>query len=109
MSVIALTESGITSIQINSAVRSGTVERVRNGWVALPEAPPDVVCALRVGGRLSCLSVLKSAGIWCARDFRLHVRVPTNPRTLASPHNRRILLGHPERFGVFVHRSRRAH
>ncbi|WP_175494285.1 endonuclease domain-containing protein [Herbiconiux ginsengi] len=66
------------------------------------------MAALRIGGRLSCLSVLKSHDLWCATDSRLHVRVPARPRNLSSPLDRRVPLGRPERFGVVVHRSRPA-
>ena len=61
-----------------------------------------------MGGRLSCLSVLRAQDLWCATDRRLHVRVPSGAQNLASPHDRRIPLGRPERFGVVVHRSQRA-
>jgi len=94
--------------RIFEAVRRGDAIRVRGGWVAIPAAPADVVRAVRVGGRLSCLSVLKTEGLWCATDRRLHVRVAPGARNLASPTDRRIPLGRPERFGIALHRSHRA-
>ncbi|WP_066042609.1 type IV toxin-antitoxin system AbiEi family antitoxin domain-containing protein [Herbiconiux solani] len=107
-SVAALNSRGIPSGLIHGAVERGQLERVRRGWVALPDAPVDAVRAVRVGGRVSCLSVLKSEKIWCARDSRLHIRVPARVSELSSPHDRRIPLGRPERFGITVHRSLRA-
>jgi very-short-patch-repair endonuclease len=101
-----MTAQGVTQSELNNAVRSGAIERIRSGWVALPGAEIDVVRAIRVGGRLSCLSVLRAESLWCARDSRLHVRVPARPRNLSSPHDRRVPLARPERFGVVVHRSR---
>lgn len=103
-----LAAAGIRASQINHAVKSGALLRLRQGWVAHPDAPIDVVRAVRVGGRLGCLSVLKSEGLWCATDSRLHVRVPNDAHNLASPHDRRVPLGRPERYGVVVHRSHRA-
>ncbi|MDO9398292.1 MAG: hypothetical protein Q7T71_17230 [Herbiconiux sp.] len=96
---------GVDDATLKYAVASGAVLRIRSGWVALPTAPPDVVAAVRVGGRLSCLSRLRHEDIWCLRDSRLHVRVAPTARRLASPHDRAVPLGRPERFGVVVHRS----
>ena len=103
-----LAEHGIGAGPINNAVERGTVHRVRRGWVAVPDAPVDVVSAVRVGGRLSCLSVLQRENVWCMRDQRLHVRVPATAHNLSSPHDRRVPLGRPERFGIALHRSHRA-
>lgn len=62
---------------IDRPVRSGELQRVRRGWVAFPDAPADRVAAVRLGGILSCTSVLRRQGIWAGvDDERLHVRVP---------------------------------
>jgi very-short-patch-repair endonuclease len=103
-----LRQRGCTSLLLNNAVTRGAILRLRRGWVALPDAPPDVTRAVRVGGLLSCLSVLKRENLWCARDSRLHIRVPAQAQNLSSPHDRRIPLGRPERFGIALHRSHRA-
>ncbi|SDZ35479.1 Protein of unknown function [Herbiconiux ginsengi] len=107
-SLAQLSAVGIRTSDVKNAVARGDVERVRRGWVALPGAPESVVRAVRVGGRVSCLSVLRHSGLWCATDHRLHVRVPADSTRLSSPHDRRVPLGRPERFGIVVHRSYRA-
>jgi very-short-patch-repair endonuclease len=107
-SVQALADHGLASSSINHAVKRGQIIRVRQGWVATVAAPPDVVQAVRVGGRLSCLSVLAPAKIWCIRDARSHIRVAATVTRLSSPHDRRVPLGRPERFGIALHRSHRA-
>ncbi|MFB2585955.1 endonuclease domain-containing protein [Herbiconiux liukaitaii] len=107
-STASLALAGFPAAIIDEEVRRGSILRLRRGWVALPDAPTDVVQAVRVGGRLSCLSVLKRENVWCQRDSRLHIRVPSNAQKLSSPHDRRIPLGRPERFGIALHRSHRA-
>ncbi len=104
-----LYEEGIGARQIDRSVERGDLLRVRKGWIALPGAPADVLRAVRIGGRLSCLSVLRPQKIWCANDRRLHVRVPADGRSVSSPHDRSVPLGRPERYGIALHRSRRAH
>jgi len=100
-----LAAHGVSARTVDVAVARDTVERLRRGWVSLPGAPLDVVRAVRVGGTLSCLSVLKRHDIWCASDNRLHIRVPPRAQNLSSPHDRRVPLGRPERFGIVVHHS----
>ncbi|MGD8167762.1 endonuclease domain-containing protein [Herbiconiux sp. P16] len=107
-STAQLAVAGISAGAVNGAVARGAALRLRQGWVGLPGAPESVVRAVRLGGRVSCLSVLKTAGLWCAADPRMHVRVPAEARRLTSPINRGVPLGRPERFGVVVHRSHRA-
>lgn len=107
-STAQLAAAGVRAGQVDYAVKRGALLRLRQGWVGLPSAPLDVMRAVRLGGRLSCLSVLKTEGLWCAPDTRLHVRVPTAARNLSSPYDRRVPLGRPERFGVVVHRSHHA-
>ncbi|MGA1837817.1 DUF559 domain-containing protein [Herbiconiux sp. 11R-BC] len=104
-STVQLQMQGAQMADITRALRSGTIDRVRVGWVALPGAPAKVVRAVRVGGRLSCLSVLREETIWCSHDRRLHVRVAAGARGLSSPHDRAVPLGNPERWGVVVHRT----
>lgn len=108
-STIQLQMLGARMTDISRALRSGSIERVRVGWVAVPSAPQKIVRAVRVGGRMSCLSVLREEKIWCARDRRLHIRVAAGARGLSAPHDRAVPLGDPERWGVVIHRSRRAY
>ena len=49
--------------------------------------------ALRVGGRLGCVSALRPLGIWLMPDARLHVAVPRTRVLLRSPENRADALG----------------
>ncbi len=108
-STVQLQLAGVSLTEVGRAIRAQTVLRLRSGWVGLPDAPQDVLRAVRVGGRLSCLSVLQREKLWCARDRRLHVRVPTRATHLSAPHDRSVPLGDPARWGVVVHRAKRAY
>ncbi|MDO9395231.1 MAG: DUF559 domain-containing protein [Herbiconiux sp.] len=72
--------------EIDRAVRSGALVRVRRGWVAGPDAPPEVLAAVRAGGTLTCVSVLRRHEIWAGvDDGRLHVRIPRLGTRPAEP------------------------
>lgn len=99
-----LASSGVTRAQATSALRSGTIWRVRNGWFAVPGTPTDVARAARVGGSLTGASVARLHGLWLLADPILHVRVARTASRLASPEDRAIRLD-PARHGVCVHYS----
>lgn len=81
-STARLLRRGFTARELAEAVRSGTIQRVRQGWYALPETPRDVTTAVRVGGSLACVSALRRAGIWLPFDSRIHVAVPAHASRL---------------------------
>lgn len=75
--IAALLAAGASRSQIRSAVDQGRLIRVRKGWVALPDAHPDVIRAVRFGGRLACVSAARRHGLWTPpEDARVHVAVP---------------------------------
>ncbi|WP_368496402.1 endonuclease domain-containing protein [Herbiconiux sp. A18JL235] len=95
-------EHGVSSRDVGNAVRRGEVTRVRQGWVCLPAADRELVGAVRVGGTLSCTSILRRHGIWCAHDRRLHVRVLPHVGRVRSPFDRKLPLSADH--AVHVHR-----
>ncbi|CAD6007924.1 protein of unknown function [Agreia sp. COWG] len=80
-----LVAHGLSERQLASAVDEGRLERIRRGWYAAPEAPADVVRAVRVGGALTSVSATRLSGIWTPPDAWLHVAVPRNASRLRSP------------------------
>jgi very-short-patch-repair endonuclease len=102
--VRVLEAHGVSSGAIVSAVRRGDLIRLRQGWLSLPGADPQVVSAVRIGGHLSCTSVLARHGIWCDDDRRVHVRAEPGAQ-LSAPHSRAVPLGRHHR--VVVHRTGR--
>jgi very-short-patch-repair endonuclease len=96
-----LAADGIARSDIDAHLRSGRIIRVRQGWYARREIHPEMLAAARVGGRLTCCSVLDLSGFWVARDPRLHVAVDRNDCQLRSPSDSRTRLS--PRDPVVVH------
>ncbi|MFC9918404.1 endonuclease domain-containing protein [Agromyces binzhouensis] len=80
-----LDELGVPRTAVRAAVRDGGLLQVRERWFAVPDAPDDVVRAVRVGGSLTAASVARLEGLWIRDDRRLHVRVPRTAGRLWSP------------------------
>ncbi|MEB0000139.1 DUF559 domain-containing protein [Cryobacterium sp. RTS3] len=100
-----LADAGLPRAQVLQAVSAGSIRRVRNGWFAVPEAPTDVVRAVRVGGTLTGASVARLHGLWLLPDRMLHVRVPATASRLRDPSDRSRQL-EAEAHRVCVHYSR---
>jgi very-short-patch-repair endonuclease len=69
----ALISAGFTPRALASAVLSSRIVRARRAWYAVPDADPDRVTAVMLGGRLGAFSALESYGIWRGPDRDLHV------------------------------------
>ena len=87
-SLAELYRDGVGDHARKVALREAQVIRVRNGWFAAPEAPAPLVRAVRLGGRLSCASLLSTHGLWMMPDERLHVSVASNAGRLRSADSR---------------------
>ncbi|QEO14113.1 DUF559 domain-containing protein [Agromyces intestinalis] len=95
---------GVERRDVARARDAGAIMQVRPRWFAVPDAPLDVVRAVRVGGALTAASELRILGIWTRPDphATLHVRVPRTAsrlRTLDGS-GARLDREHP---GVCVH------
>jgi very-short-patch-repair endonuclease len=101
-----LADLGCSREEVRAAVRSHEIRRVRNGWFATPEAHPELVRAVRVGGTATAATVARLHRLWVHGDTRLHVRVRHSTGRLASPADRRVPLDR-EKHGVCVHYSTR--
>lgn len=73
-----LLQRGISGRAITEAVRAGRLLRVRRGIYALPDTAEQLVAAVRVGGRISCLSLLQMIGVFVHLNACLHVDVPVD-------------------------------
>jgi very-short-patch-repair endonuclease len=98
-----LLASGLTSRGITAAVRAGELIRARCDRYVPPTTADAVVRAVRVGGRLTCLSLLQLWGVFVLSSDALHVHVAPNAGRLRSPHDRRRRLEHRSRRGVHLH------
>lgn len=79
---------------LRTAVRDGRAIRLRRGVYACPHLDGDIAAAARVGGALSCVSVLRAAGVWAGHSRRLHVQVPPTA-SCVRPGGARIHWEHP--------------
>lgn len=73
-----LNARGFSSHALTRLVRSGRLSRIMNGWYALEGASPELVMAIRVGGRLAGSSAARAYGLATPHKNVLHVEVPHN-------------------------------
>lgn len=73
-----LRAAGYTVARIRTEIALGLLERVIRGWYCRPGADRGAVRALRLGGRLSCVSALKLLGAWVPPDLGTHVGFPSH-------------------------------
>ena len=83
-----LLTAGTTSRALTAAVRSRALIRVREGYYALPEADTMLLQAVRIGGRLGCISALAAHGVWVAPHRFAHVALEPNAARLRAPRDR---------------------
>jgi len=99
---------GITSYELGRAVHERRILRVRRAWYALPGAERAAVIAVRVGGALSCVSLLQAAEVWTPPTQGIvHVSVARNASRLRSARSRRVPRG-SDPHGVVLHWRPRA-
>jgi very-short-patch-repair endonuclease len=97
-----LLTTGWTSYQLTHAVAAGDIVRVRQGWYAVPETPEPLQQAVRVGGRLSCISGALRHGLPALASPLLHVAVARHSCRLRSKDDKANRLIYDNR-GVIVH------
>ncbi|WP_243225015.1 endonuclease domain-containing protein [Microbacterium sp. CIAB417] len=49
--------------------------RIRRSWIVLDECDPAIISAVRVGGRLTCVSEARRIGLWTPDHEHVHVAV----------------------------------
>lgn len=91
-----LLRCGATATDVRRAVRTGAIVRLREGVLALPDAPEVVRAAASHGGEVACVSALRARGVWIlegAVPDSLHVwvgvagRRHTHERCACVTHN----------------------
>ncbi len=98
-----LVRRGVRDRDLTLAVRGGEVVRVRNGWYSTFAEADARLRAVRVGGRLTGISLIAALGGWVLGSSELHVAVPRNAARLRTPHNRRKRIDVVVPRGVVLH------
>jgi very-short-patch-repair endonuclease len=93
----------MTRGQLNAAIASGAVIRARRDRYIRGDAPVAVREAVRVGGRVTCLSLLQLLGIFVHANALTHVHIARGSSRLRSPIRR------DRRFGDEASRRVRLH
>ena len=99
----ALNAAGASWRTLRAAVDAGYLIRVRRGHYALPGTDPHVLEAVRVGGRLACVSAAAYLGVFAFDSTLAHIHVDPTGSRLRAPHNRFQLLTDQNRDGVELH------
>lgn len=73
-----LVDSGMTRRQMEVAVREGSLVRLRRDRYARPATAPEVLHAARIGGRVTCLSLLRMLGVFVLKVDSVHVHLERN-------------------------------
>lgn len=81
----ALASAGASKRTVQRAAAHGEIVRIRRGWYSLREADIDITRAIRVGGRLACVSACRKYGIWTPTDARTHVSVTAQSNNHKAP------------------------
>ncbi|MFV0435393.1 MAG: DUF559 domain-containing protein [Leucobacter sp.] len=71
----ALFDVGFSQHDLAKAAKRGDIVRPRRGWVAAPDADPQLLFAARHGVVLSCITQARRLGLWVLNDDHPHVSV----------------------------------
>jgi very-short-patch-repair endonuclease len=78
----ALYDAGATRDAVRVSLRRGELITVRRDWVATADCAPPLRRAVKIGGRLTCLSAAAHLGLWTIDDGRFHVAAPSTASRL---------------------------
>ncbi|MCT9818821.1 endonuclease domain-containing protein [Microbacterium sp. W1N] len=93
---------GFRPKQITRAVRGGRILRLRRDrYLAAPQ--PGIESAVRVGGRLACVSLLRLLGVFVFDDGVLHIHIERTMSRLRSPADRTRPLSDRDRAALRLH------
>ncbi|TFD81994.1 endonuclease domain-containing protein [Cryobacterium fucosi] len=98
-----LLDAGLTGSQITFLVRSDRLLRVRRDHYAAPDTDRHTVEAVRVGGRLACVSAARELGIFAFETRFTHLHVVRDASRLRCARSRSDRLNAVPRDGVEVH------
>jgi len=80
-----LLAGGAKPRDLTSAFRTNRLIRIREGYYAVPGTDSFLLQAVRIGGRLGCISALEKHGVWVAPHLFPHVALDPKASRLRSP------------------------
>ncbi|MCS5718507.1 endonuclease domain-containing protein [Herbiconiux sp. CPCC 205763] len=95
-----LHSAGFSPADITRSLRRGELERVTRGWLAAAGASSPAIGAIRLGGRISCLDVLRAHRVWAIRDPHPHISAGRH-----SGHSPSAADGRHSRTPTVIHRA----
>lgn len=72
----ALRSAGFTTHGIRRSIDNGLAHWVRRSWLALADSDPLLQRVAELGGRVTCLTAARRAGLWTPDHDGIHVSVP---------------------------------
>ncbi len=78
-----LLRAGITRHALARALARGQLIRARRGWVAVPDADPQLFAAARDGVVLTCVTQAARLGLWDVDAATAHVAAPSHAGRVA--------------------------
>lgn len=100
---VDLRRGGLSGHEITEAVRRQDIIRVRRDHYARPDLDQHTLEAVRVGGRLACVSAAAELGLFAFDYSHTHLHLDRESSRLRSPHNRFRPLAELPRDGVQLH------
>lgn len=97
---------GLTGRAITAAVRAGRLIHARRDNYLAADAPRALVEAVRVGGRLGCLSLLALWGVFVFERPALHVHMERGDSRMRAPDHHGPLPPRGRRDGLVLHWNR---
>ncbi len=94
---------GATGASLTAAIRSKLLIRLRRDHYALPDCDRHVIEAVRIGGRLGCISALADYGVFVTDSRFTHVHLDPLASRPRSPRSRFDPLSSDNRDGAQLH------
>ena len=101
-----LSAAGADWRSLKDAVDGGYLLRARRGHYVLADTDRHTLEAVRVGGKLGCISAAGDAGVFAFDDTFSHIHLDANASRLRTPHDRFQRLGPHNRQGIELHWDR---
>lgn len=80
-----LRAAGASQHMLRRLKEAGVITTIRQGWVALPDADPQLRGAAARGVVLTCVTAAKRHGLWVPEKSPLHVAAPAHAARIEVP------------------------